>query len=107
MERHDQHRHHDHDATKKRHLDPVQQCFESTFLGDLSVHAAAFTDVIGYEEAGLGLGRVLFDQVGVHHDCEIAGIAGVDIEQAVEKIGDLSLLAGRFEHVFEVTECGH
>ena len=107
MERHDQHRRHDHDATEKRHLDPAQQFFKFTLLCELSVLAAAFTNVVGYLEARFRLQGVLFDEVRVHHDCEIAGVAGVQIEQVVEEFGDLWILAGRFKHVFEVTKCAH
>ena len=66
MQRHDQHRRHDYDAAEKRHLDPVQQCFELALLGESSVLAAAFADVVGNVEAGLALQVVVFDEVGVH-----------------------------------------
>ena len=65
MQRHDQHRRHDHDAAEKRHLDPVQQRFELALLGESSVLAAAFADVVGDVEAGLELWGVVFDEVGV------------------------------------------
>ena len=67
MKRHDQHRRHDHDAAKERHLDPIQQRLDSKLVRIPSVLAAAFADVVGYMEPWLGLqgGLFFFDEVRV------------------------------------------